>query len=75
METLYLATLLGSLPGIVSFVLFGSPVSMATQTGTIGLYLWALLILAVVFAVSIAAYRYRRLRRGEKEEDGLHRGE
>ncbi len=75
METLYLATLLGSLPGIVSFVLFGFPVSMATQTGTIGLYLWALLILAVVFAVSIAAYRYLRLRRGEKEEDGLHRGE
>jgi uncharacterized membrane protein YdjX (TVP38/TMEM64 family) len=74
-ETLYLATLLGSLPGIVSFVLFGSPVSIATETGTIGLYLWALLTSAVVFAVSIAAYKYCRLRRGEKEEDGLQRGE
>ena len=75
METLYLATLLSSLPGIVSFVLFGSPVSMDPGTGGIGLYPWVLLALAVVFAVDIAAYGTCKPRRDEKDEDGLRSGE
>ena len=75
METLYPATLLGSLPGIVSFVLFGSPASMDTETGGIGLYLWVLLASAVVFAVDIAAYGTCKPRRDENDEDSLRSGE
>lgn len=69
-----LATFLGSLPGIASFVLLGSSVSMDMETGTMGFDPRALLASAAVFAVSIAASRYLKRRKGEKEEDGSQRG-
>ena len=65
-----LATFLGSMPGIVSFVLLGSSVSMDMSTGTMGLNPWALLASVAVFAGGIATSRYLKRRGGEKEDDG-----
>jgi uncharacterized membrane protein YdjX (TVP38/TMEM64 family) len=69
-----LATFLGSLPGIFSFVLLGSSVSMDVSTGTMGLNPWALLAAAAIFAGSIATSRYFKRREGEKEDDGPQTG-
>jgi uncharacterized membrane protein YdjX (TVP38/TMEM64 family) len=65
-----LATLLGSLPGIVSFVLLGSSVSMNMSTGTMGLDPWAILVSVAVFAGSIAASTYFKMRDDKEENDG-----
>ena len=65
-----LATFLGSLPGIASFVLLGSSVSMNMETGTMGFRPWTLIASAALFAGSIATSRYFKRREGEKEDDG-----
>lgn len=58
-----LATFLGSLPGIASFVLLGSSVSMNMKTGTMGLRPWMLIAAA---AFSRAASRPPGTSNGEK---------
>ena len=58
------AKCLGSLPGIATFVLLGSSVSMNTETGTMGFRPWTLIASAALFAGSIATSRYFNRREG-----------
>ncbi len=63
-----LATLIGSLPGTVSFVLLGASFEMDFATGAHAFNPWALAASAALFAGGIAASRYYR-RHGRDEED------
>ncbi len=53
-----LATILGSLPGITSFVLFGASIQGSFTAGTPDLNLWILLASALIAAGSLSLWRH-----------------
>lgn len=65
----FLATAIGSMPGIVSFVLLGASFEMDLASGAMGLDGRVLAASAVVFGCSVALSRYLK-RRARRKETG-----